>query len=53
MAPYFVSEGLTPEEGRQNIQTLVNFQAFLIGSVMLFNLMFFRGIPSKPPKMGK
>ncbi len=39
--------------GRKRIQQLINFQAILIGSVMLINLIFFKGTPNKEIKINK
>ena len=46
ISPQFVHPGLPIEEGQKEVFSLVLFEAFLVGGIMLMNLLFFRADPS-------
>ena len=50
LSPIFVKSHLPPDEGRQQVINYVMYQSAVFAGIMLMNLLFFRGSPSKNEK---
>ena len=45
ISPFFVQPGLSIEDGRNSIRMLMITQGIIVGSVMIINLLVFKGEP--------
>lgn len=50
ISPFLVKENLPPDIGRQKVFWLIVYQGILVGSIMVLNLILFRGKPKVPPR---